>query len=266
MPGNSLQHHSDHVGLEPELSMNHFDEDTEYPSSGSEYHKRSYQNSVVKQTNGGKIHVTVTYPTASSTDIPPYKGYDYDTAASSKRTSPVIRSVSNLSHHQHGLSSSVSLDSQPKTCAKMENMSRQATTSVTIPNSSTRIPSNDHHHKQNPYEDMSSDEDRVKVNNNNITTSGGKQEFQEGNNMLDGACGSVVESQCFKRDLHVKQHGGTSEQSNGDLVNQGMDTRRLTVDSGICLCGHDNDLTEKHSTNTISASKPQQSPPVDHSQ
>lgn len=248
------------------MSMNHFDEDIEYPSSGSEYHKRSYQDSVVKQTSGGKIHVTVTYPTAAPTDIPPYTGYDNDSTASAKRTVPVIRSISNLSHHQHGLSSSVSLDSQPKTCPNVEGTSRYASTSITNPNSSTGMHSNQGHHQQNYHEDVSSDEDRAKVNNNNITTSGGKPGFQDGNSMLGGACGSVVESQCVKRDLHVKQRGGSSEQSNGDLVNQGMDTRRLTVDSGICLCGHDNDLTEKHSVNTISTSKPQQSPPLDHSQ
>lgn len=229
---------------EPELPISPVDE----------YQRQSYQDSIVKQTSSGKVHVTtVTYPSASSEVVP----YVSSSSTDGKRMpqSTLHRSVSNLSHNQLAQSSSsLALESQQKTDPNVDTKSNDTAT----PTASTN-PAGPLH---NLEESSNDDDDRSKVNkanNNNIMQTAGKPSFQEDGNLL-GACGSS-ESQCFKRDLHVKQRGG-SEQNNGDL-SLGMDSRRLTVDSGICLCGHDTEVVEKHATSTTTTKVQQH--PLEHS-
>lgn len=220
--------------------INHTDEDYEYPSSGSEYHKRNYQDSVVKQTSGGKVHVTVTYP-SSSPELTLFSA----AADVNLKSQPILeRSASSMSSNTPQIDENC-LDtiSHTKTIrsAEMEY-------SALKKNGDSDNDHNREDHLRSSCTDDGGDNSGNHYNNNNgFGENSPKAGCQD---IANGVNSSSDESTCYKRDLNVKQR---SDHNNSDLE-QTMDSRRLTVDSGICLCGNETDMPEKQISTTGSGS------------
>ncbi|ODM97259.1 Neuropeptide capa receptor [Orchesella cincta] len=213
-----------------ELTINRVEEDYEYPSSGSEYHRRTYpQDSVVQQTPGGKIHVTVTNPSDSSEAIrcsEPYSIHE------TKRASP-IPPINSIPSTRHSFNSNST--SNPKMDKNGDSIQPAViTTSITYP------------------QDISTGSFGGAAN--------GTARFSDPNHLLGAAGHDHDELKCFNKDQNHKER---DNDNNGD-INHIPDARRLTVDSGICLCGHEAELAEKHVGNESSIPKAQ--PIVEHSQ
>lgn len=189
------------------------EEEDEYPSSGSEY-KRSttYQDLVVKQTSRGKIHVTVTHPSDPS-DVMKCGLDDGGAGAGGGdplQANPNQKSIPDV--HRHGLNL-LPADTRGAESTRTREGSVAMKYTQISPSTTPTL------HYNNVTKELCTGTNIISsnyINNNNYTNNHSKRK-------------SVV----ILEEPGKAGHQATSSESGDSGM---MDIRRLTVDSGICLC------------------------------